>query len=101
MIILLVEDNEGDIALTQIAFGDSGIDGELVVARDGAEAVDRLYGRGEFADAELPDLMLVDRDAPWRIDAGRMRAKAGNTPFDGLPVQGKVLRLFKGGAALV
>ena len=47
------------------------------------------------------DLMLVDRDAPWRIDAGRMRAKAGNTPFDGLPVQGKVLRLFKGGAALV
>ncbi|HEX7712141.1 MAG TPA: response regulator [Sphingomonadaceae bacterium] len=67
MIILLVEDNEGDIALTQIAFGDSGIDGELVVARDGAEAVDRLYGRGEFADAELPDLMLVDLNMP-RMD---------------------------------
>lgn len=47
------------------------------------------------------DLMLVDRDAPWRIDADRMRAKAGNTPFDGLPVQGKVMKLFKGGAALL
>ena len=47
------------------------------------------------------DLMLVDRDVPWKIDADRMRAKAGNTPFDGLPVQGKVLKLFKGGAALV
>jgi len=56
---------------------------------------------GTLAIGAPADLMLVDRDAPWKIDADRMRAKAGNTPFDGLPVQGKVLRLFKGGAALV
>ncbi|MBY8827502.1 dihydroorotase [Hephaestia mangrovi] len=56
---------------------------------------------GTLAPGAPADLMLVDRDAPWQIASERMRAKAGNTPFDGLPVQGKVLRLFKGGAALV
>jgi CheY-like chemotaxis protein len=67
MIILLVEDNEGDIALTQVAFGESGIEGRLDVAHDGAEAIERLYRRGEHADAELPDLMLVDLNMP-RMD---------------------------------
>ncbi|MBM3929170.1 MAG: dihydroorotase, partial [Sphingomonadales bacterium] len=38
-------------------------------------------------------LILIDPDAPWQIT----ESKDGNTPFDGLPVQGKVLRLFKGG----
>ncbi|MEG3085770.1 dihydroorotase [Sphingomonas sp. PB4P5] len=47
------------------------------------------------------DLMLFDDGAPWLIDADKMVAIAGNTPFDGLPVQGKVLRLWKGGTALV
>jgi CheY-like chemotaxis protein len=67
MIILLVEDNEGDIALTHVAFDESGIDGTLEVAHDGLEAVERLYRRGEFADAQLPDLMLVDLNMP-RMD---------------------------------
>jgi dihydroorotase len=43
------------------------------------------------------DLLLFDRDAPWRIDTAAMPGAAGNTPFDGLPVQGRVLRLWKGG----
>ncbi|MEG3174981.1 amidohydrolase family protein [Sphingomonas sp. RB3P16] len=46
------------------------------------------------------DLLLLAPDAPWQVDGDRLHAKAGNTPFDGLPVQGKVLRLFKGGNAL-
>ena len=41
--------------------------------------------------------ILIDDQAPWRIDAERMAGKAGNTPFDGLPVQGRVRRVFKGG----
>jgi dihydroorotase len=41
--------------------------------------------------------VLIDEDAPWIIRAEQMVARAGNTPFDGLPVQGKVLRVFKGG----
>lgn len=43
------------------------------------------------------DLILFDPDKPWRIDSDRMAASAGNTPFDGLPVQGKVLKTIKGG----
>lgn len=64
MNILLVEDNEGDVALTQVAFAESGIAGTLAVARDGAEAVERLQRRGVFADALPPDLMLVDLNMP-------------------------------------
>ncbi len=44
------------------------------------------------------DLIVVDRDAPWFVDPQSMAAKAGNTPFDGLPVQGRVLHVMKGGA---
>lgn len=43
------------------------------------------------------DLILVDPDAPWRIDSDSLPGLAGNTPFDGLPVQGRVLRMWKGG----
>ncbi len=47
------------------------------------------------------DLLLFDPDAPWRIDADTLAGIAGNTPFDGLPVTGKVLRLLKGGETLL
>ncbi|UZK66421.1 dihydroorotase [Sphingomonas sp. M1-B02] len=47
------------------------------------------------------DLVVVDPGTPWIVDTARMAARAGNTPFDGLPVQGKALRLFKGGAEVV
>lgn len=43
------------------------------------------------------DLMLLDARASWQIRGETMKARAGNTPFDGLPTQGKVLRLWKGG----
>lgn len=46
------------------------------------------------------DVMLVDQDAPWQISADTLPGTAGNTPFDGLPVQGRVRRLFKGGREL-
>jgi dihydroorotase len=53
---------------------------------------------GTLAAGMPADLVLVDAEAPWQIDADRMPGKAGNTPFDGLPIQGKTLRLFKGGS---
>ena len=43
------------------------------------------------------DVALVDPDQPWIIDSREMEAMAGNTPFDRLPVQGRVTRLWKGG----
>jgi dihydroorotase len=53
---------------------------------------DRARGRGR----PDPDR----RERPWRINADRMAAKAGNTPFDGLPVQGMVKMVIKGGRLL-
>jgi len=52
---------------------------------------------GALAPGRPADLMLLDPDAPWQIRGDQMKARAGNTPFDGLPAQGKVLRLWKGG----
>jgi dihydroorotase len=55
---------------------------------------------GSLSVGAPADLLLFAPDAPWQIAGDALHAKAGNTPFDGLPVQGKVLRLFKGGTAL-
>lgn len=46
------------------------------------------------------DIAIVDVDRPWRIDGTRFSSSAGNTPFDGLPVQGKVVRTLKGGRTI-
>ena len=46
---------------------------------------------------ELPPMQEINPDKPWQIDARRMTAKAGNTPFDGLPVQGRATAVWKGG----
>jgi dihydroorotase len=50
-------------------------------------------------DAEA-DLALVDQDKPWVVSSDRMAASAGNTPFDGQGMQGRVTALFKGGTAI-
>jgi dihydroorotase len=55
---------------------------------------------GTLAPGMPADLVLIDPGAPWQIDSDRMTGKAGNTPFDGLPVQGRAVRLFKGGAEI-
>ena len=52
---------------------------------------------GTLLPGQPADLMLLDPQAPWQIKGDLMKARAGNTPFDGLPAQGKVLRLWKGG----
>jgi len=59
----------------------------------------RLLGisGGTLSMGAEADLILFDPDKPWKIDSDRMAGSAGNTPFDGLPVQGRVLRTIKGG----
>ena len=56
---------------------------------------------GRLAPGLPADLMLFDPVAPWQINADTLPGRAGNTPFDGLPVQGKVTGLWKGGDALI
>jgi two-component system response regulator len=66
-IILLVEDNPDDEALTRRAFRKNNILNELVVARTGAEALDFLFGAGAHAGRDLsvrPAVVLLDLNLP-------------------------------------
>ena len=67
--ILLVEDNPDDEALTLRAFRKNNIKNEIVVARDGVEALDYLFATGPHAgrDEGLPQVILLDLKLP-RID---------------------------------
>lgn len=62
--ILLVEDNPGDVRLTQEALRDGKVANHLVVAYDGYDAMARLRREGEYADACRPDLILLDLNLP-------------------------------------
>ena len=65
--ILLIEDNPDDVELTRIAFAEAGIDRQLVVVRDGAEALDYLFARGAHAGraaTDLPAVVLLDLNLP-------------------------------------
>jgi CheY-like chemotaxis protein len=65
--ILLVEDNPADIKITQRALRESAVSVELVVVRDGQEAVDYLLHQGDFAGRKgwrIPELILLDLNLP-------------------------------------
>ena len=57
VVILLVEDNEGDIVLTQVAMREAKLSNHLLIARDGDEALDILFKRNGFEDAPTPDVL--------------------------------------------
>ena len=62
--ILLVEDNPGDVRLTQEAFRDAKVLNDIVVVRDGLEAMALLRREGRYAGAVRPDLILLDLNLP-------------------------------------
>ncbi len=62
--IFLIEDNRGDIRLIQEALKNSTAQCEVVVARDGMEAMAYLRQEGEFANSIRPDLILLDLNLP-------------------------------------
>jgi len=66
-IILLIEDNSSDVDLTRRALEKGRIANELVVARDGKQALDYLFAEGDYAGrnvAELPAVTLLDLKLP-------------------------------------
>ena len=64
MQILLVEDNPGDIRLTQEALKEGTIKNVLNVVKDGVEALDYLKKKGKFMNNPTPDIILLDLNLP-------------------------------------
>ena len=62
--ILLVEDNPGDARLTVEGFKDARVKNNITVVEDGVEAMAYLRREGQYANAGLPDLILLDLNMP-------------------------------------
>jgi two-component system response regulator len=88
-VILLVEDNPDDAALTVRALKKNKIGIELVVAQDGVEALDYLFGQGSFAGRdtrEMPQVILLDLKLPKLDGLGVLRRLRNDGRTKLLPV---------------
>jgi dihydroorotase len=85
----------------------------LNLVRDGHLTISRLFellatnpakilgvNAGSIEATKEADLIFVNPETPWQVDSEKMAALAGNTPFDRLPVQGRVVKIMKGGKIL-
>lgn len=86
--ILLVEDNPNDVELTLAAFEEHRLANEVVVARDGAEALDYLFRRGPHADRVpgSPAVVLLDLKLPKVNGLEVLEAVRGEPSLQALPI---------------
>lgn len=79
--ILLAEDNDHDVELTLAALDEYNLANEVVLARDGVEALDYLYGRGKFAGHAngLPVVVMLDLKMP-KMDGLEVLRQMRNDP---------------------
>jgi two-component system, response regulator len=88
-VILLVEDNSSDEELTLRALRKSKIMNEVIVTRDGSEALDFLFGKGNHAGrdtSDAPQVVLLDLNLPKISGVGVLRAIRENEATKLLPV---------------
>jgi len=88
-VILLVEDNPDDALLTREAIESKGIANKVVHVRDGVEALDYLFCRGEYADRnikELPALTLLDINMPRLGGLDVLKAVRENEHTANIPI---------------
>jgi two-component system response regulator len=87
--ILLVEDNDDDVELTRRAFARNKLVNELVVVRDGQEALDYLFATGPYSDRDpmgLPHVVLLDLNLPKISGLDVLRQIRGSATTKHLPV---------------
>jgi two-component system response regulator len=88
-VILLVEDNPDDETLTLRAFAKNKIANQVVVARDGVEALDYLFGTGAYAGRDVreqPQVVLLDLKLPKLDGLEVLRRLRGDERTQLLPV---------------
>lgn len=88
-VILLVEDNPNDVELTLRAFEKSKIIGQIVVARDGEQAIHYLFSTGPHADRDpsmMPGVVLLDMKLPKIDGLGVLRRMRSDERTRRLPV---------------
>jgi CheY-like chemotaxis protein len=86
--ILLAEDNEHDVELTMAALGEHNLANEVVVVRDGAEALDYLLHQGKFASHGngLPVVVMLDLKMPKVDGLEVLRRMRADTELKHIPV---------------
>jgi two-component system response regulator len=87
--IMLVEDNPDDEALTVLALKRNRIVNEVVVARDGVQALDYLFGEGAYAGrevTEMPKVVLLDLKLPKLDGLGVLRRLRADDRTKLLPI---------------
>jgi two-component system response regulator len=82
--IMLVEDNNDDVELTLRAFAQQNLPNEIIVARDGAEAEEMLFGHG--TETPVPALILLDVKLPKLSGLQVLQALRGNRRTALVPV---------------
>lgn len=84
--LLLVEDNPGDVRLTEEALKEGKLMNHLSVARDGEEALDFLRRREPYTDAPRPDLILLDLNLPRKDGREVLREVKEDSSLRKIPV---------------
>jgi CheY-like chemotaxis protein len=86
--ILLAEDNPNDVELVLMALDDHRLVNEVVVVRDGAEALDYLYRRGQYADRQQgnPVVVLLDLKMPKVDGLEVLRQVRSDSELKAIPI---------------
>jgi chemotaxis family two-component system response regulator Rcp1 len=86
IVILLIEDNPGDVRLTKETFKEGKVHNRIHVVVNGEEAIDFLQRRHRYANAVRPDLILLDLKLPKKDGREVLREIKGDPDLRSIPV---------------